>query len=419
MKTCFVIGGGAAGMMAAIEASTHGYQVELFEKNDKLGKKIFITGKGRCNVTNDCDPEDFFDNIISNSKFMYSSYYSFDNTAVMELFNSSGCKLKIERGNRVFPISDHSSDIIKTLQVLLKKNQVLVHLNTEITSLLCEGDSATKHIIGIQTKSGEKKYADTVILATGGLSYPATGSTGDGHKMAEKIGHSIKNCRPALVPFNIKEDWCKKLQGLSLKNVSVSIMDDKKEIYSGFGEMLFTHFGVSGPLILSASSYYAKKNYGKEVKLNLDLKPALTIEQLDKRILRDFEKNNNKQFKNSLDELLPSKLIPVIISLSEILPDKQVHEITKEERWNLIHNIKQLCMTITGVRGYEEAIITQGGVDVKEVNASTMESKKIKNLYFAGEILDVDAMTGGFNLQIAWSTGYLAGSSVGEREDLV
>ena len=409
MGKCIVIGGGAAGMMAALAAAEKGHQVELYEKNEKLGKKVFITGKGRCNVTNDCEPEEFFNNVISNPKFMYSSYYSFDNTAVMELFNEAGCKLKIERGNRVFPVSDHSSDIVKTLQALLKDKKVTIHLNTAVSSLLYQDQC----VVGVRLANGEVKNTDYVIVATGGLSYPSTGSNGDGYKMAEKAGHTIVSCHPSLVPFVIKEDWCKELQGLSLKNVSLSLQCDNKEIYNGFGEMLFTHFGVSGPLILSASSYYTKYFQRKDIKLNLDLKPALTIEQLDKRILRDFEKNTNKQFKNSLDELLPSKLIPVMISLSGIAADKPVHEITKEERKSLVNKMKQLEMTITGVRGFEEAIITQGGINTKEINPSTMESKKIKNLFFAGEILDVDAMTGGFNLQIAWSTGHLAGSSIG------
>ena len=413
MKTCYVIGGGAAGMMAAIQAARIGFQVELFEKNEKLGKKIFITGKGRCNVTNDCNPEEFFQNMVSNSKFMYSAYYSFDNQAVMEMFEQSGCKLKVERGNRVFPISDHSSDIIKTLQVLLKEKKVAIHLNSQVTSIL----SNDQTVIGIQLKDGNKKYADCVILATGGASYPATGATGDGYEMAKKLGHSIESIRPALVPFEIEEDWCKMLQGLSLKNVSISIKNGKKEIFNGFGEMLFTHFGVSGPLIISASSYYAKKEYGKRLKLNLDLKPALSIEQLDKRILRDFEKNSNRQFKNSLDELLPAKMIPVIIKLSNILPEKPVNEITREERKKLISFIKDLEMTIIGVRNLNEAIITQGGISVKQVNPSTMESKIMHNLYFAGEVLDLDALTGGFNLQIAWSTGYLAGNSLNEGEN--
>lgn len=415
MNTCIVIGGGAAGMMAAIRAASRGCHVELYEKNEKLGKKLFITGKGRCNVTNDCEPEVFFDNIVSNDKFLYSAYYSFSNTDVINLLSEAGCKLKTERGNRVFPESDHSSDIIKTLHALLKKYGVDIKFNTEVKELLIKKNgknTSLNSIEGVRLRDGSKKYADCVIVATGGLSYSSTGSTGDGYSFARQAGHTIKECHPALVPFVVKESWCKELQGLSLKNVEITLFNDDKKVYDGFGEMLFTHFGISGPLILSASSLYVKRMYGKNAKLNLDLKPALTIEQLDKRLLRDFEKNQNRQFKNSLDELLPAKMIPVIVKLSEILPEKQVNEITKEERRRLIDLIKGMKMTITGVRGFEEAIITQGGINVKEVNPSTMESKIIKNLYFAGELLDVDAMTGGFNLQIAWSTGYLAGENI-------
>ena len=420
MKRCIVVGGGAAGMMAAIQASVDGYQVELLEKNDKLGKKLFITGKGRCNVTNACEPEDFFRNVISNSKFMYSSYYSFDSFAMMQLLSEEGCSLKTERGNRVFPVSDHSSDIIKTLQMLLKKHSVKISLNTCVKHVLYEkyDDQSYKgRVIGVQLANGTKKETDYVILATGGKSYPLTGSTGDGYQMAEELGHTITPCRPALVPLMIKEDWCKELQGLSLKNVAVSIMNDKKTIYSGFGEMMFTHYGVSGPLILSASSVYTKEKDKNNIKLNLDLKPALYIEQLDKRMLRDFEKKQNKKFKNSLDELLPAKLIPIIVRLSGIAPEKEVNEISREERKKLVELLKNMKMTVAGARGFDEAIITQGGIHVKEVNPSTMESKRIKNLFFAGEILDVDALTGGFNLQIAWSTGYMAGKSIAEGEE--
>lgn len=418
VRSCIVIGGGPAGMMAAIEAASRGSQVTLYEKNEKLGKKLFITGKGRCNITNDCDAEVFFQNVVSNLKFLYSSYYSFDQTAVINRLQSAGCKTKVERGNRVFPVSDHSSDVIKALQVLLKENKVVVSLNTQVTELIVEMINDKKTVTGVKLKNGEIKKADSVILATGGASYPSTGSTGDGYRMAKKVGHNIKPIHPSLVPFVIKEEWCKALQGLSLKNVNIAMTIKGKEIYHEFGEMLFTHFGVSGPLILSASSYYMKQNSDGEVaKLNLDLKPALTEEQLDKRILRDFEKNQNRQFKNSLDELLPSKLIPIMVSLSKIPPDKPVHEVTKEERKTLVFLIKNLTMTIVGVRGLEEAIITQGGVATKEINPSTMESKIINNLFFAGEIIDVDALTGGFNLQIAWSTGFLAGNSIRRNEN--
>ena len=316
----------------------------------------------------------------------------------------------MERGNRVFPVSDHSSDIIRTMQNALQKRKVKISLNTEVKQLLIDGDV----VCGVELSNGKRLTADAVIVATGGISYPSTGSTGDGYKMAETTGHRMTEVKPALVPFTVKESWPLSLQGLALKNVSVVLKDGKKEIYQGFGEMLFTHFGISGPLILSASSYYTKKYYGKEVELFLDLKPALSKEQLDKRILRDFEENQNKQFKNAIDGLLPSKMIPVIIQLTQIPQDKYVHDITREERQLLVDLLKNLPLTVIGTRPFTEAIITQGGVHVKDINPSTMESKITKNLYFAGEVLDLDAMTGGFNLQIAWSTGFLAGSSVRE-----
>ena len=398
-------------MMAAYAAAGDGWQVELLEKNEKLGKKIYITGKGRCNVTNDCDPEVFFANVVSNPKFLYSAYYTFDNTQVMQLLEDNGCALKVERGNRVFPVSDHSSDIIRTMQNALKEKNVKISLNTEVKRLLLSDGVVT----GVELINGKQLSADAVVVATGGISYPSTGSTGDGYRMAEATGHRMMEAKPALVPFTVKESWPLSLQGLALKNVSVILKDGKKEIYQGFGEMLFTHFGISGPLILSASSYYCKKYYGKEVELYLDLKPALTREQLDKRILRDFEENQNKQFKNAIDGLLPSKLLPVIIQLTQIPQDKFVHDITREERQLLVDLLKNLPLTVMGTRPFTEAIITQGGVNVKDINPSTMESKVIKNLYFAGEVLDLDAMTGGFNLQIAWSTGYLAGMSIKEQ----
>lgn len=410
-KKCIVIGGGAAGMMAALAAAGEGIQVELLEKNEKLGKKIYITGKGRCNVTNDCDPDVFFANVVSNPKFLYSAYYSFDPSQVMEILQQNGCPLKVERGNRVFPVSDHSSDVIKTLQKVLTDKGVKISLNTEVKELLV--DDGICH--GVILENGRKIEADAVVTATGGISYASTGSTGDGLRFARKTGHKMIDTRPALVPFTVKENWPLSLQGLALKNVEVTLVDGKKQIYNGFGEMLFTHFGISGPLILSASSYYAKKHYGKEVELFIDLKPALTKEQLDKRILRDFEEKQNKQFKNALDGLLPSKMIPVIIQLTQIAPDKFIHDVTRQERMCLVELLKKLPLTVTGTRPFNEAIITQGGVSVKDINPSTMESKIVKNLYFAGEVLDLDALTGGFNLQIAWSCGYLAGTGVGEK----
>ena len=411
MKQIIVIGGGAAGMMAAIGAAKEGARVTLLEQNEKTGKKVYITGKGRCNLTNACEQEDFFNHVISNSKFLYSAFYQMDNRSVMEFFENAGCRLKVERGERVFPISDYSSDVIAALNRQMEKTGVRVYLHTRVKEILTsEGNSQTE-ITGVRLSNGKVLNADAVIIATGGKSYESTGSTGDGYMFAESVGHTVKEVKPALVPFTVKESWCMELQGLSLKNVSVMLKSDKKKIYEGFGEMLFTHFGVSGPLILSASSYYAKKYYGMPVQLLIDLKPALTTEQLDRRLLKDFEENKNRQFKNALDGLYPSKLIPVMIRLSGISPEKRVNEITKEERNALVQRTKNLALTVTGTRDFKEAIITQGGVHVKEVNPSTMESKLVKGLYFAGEVLDLDAVTGGFNLQIAWSTGYLAGSS--------
>lgn len=416
MYDCIVIGGGAAGMMCAIAATTSGQKVILLEKNEKLGKKIYITGKGRCNVTNNCDPKDFFANIVNNDKFMYSAYYSFDNNMIMDMLETNGCELKTERGNRVFPVSDHSSDIIRTLADIMKKQGVEVKLNSEVKNIITKDGSAE----GVVLKSGEKIYAGRVVVATGGLSYASTGSTGDGHKWLKELGHTVKECRPALVPLTVKEGWYSLLQGLALKNVAVKLYDKELEgvatkkdkvVYEGFGEMLFTHFGISGPLIISASSYYGKKVSGRTVTLELDLKPALSTEQLDKRILRDFEDSKNKSFKNAIAGLLPSSMIPVIIDICGINPDKPVHEVTREERTALVSTLKALRMTVTGTRDFNEAIITQGGIAVKEVNPSTMESKLVKNLYIVGELLDVDALTGGFNLQVAWSTGYLAGIS--------
>ena len=429
MSKVIVIGGGAAGMMAAIGAAQKGHQVTLLEKNEKLGKKLFITGKGRCNVTNAADMEVLFANVCTNEKFLYSAFYQYDNKAIMSFLEKAGCSLKIERGDRVFPVSDHSSDVIAAFQRELRKLDVNIMLNTEVKNLLTEpveqetaesnedtrsnrkGKEAEIRIKGVVLSDGKTIPADACILCTGGLSYASTGSTGDGHHFAEETGHKVTECQPALVPLETAETWCKDLMGLSLKNVSLRMTNGKKELYSEFGEMLFTHFGVSGPLVLSASSFYKKPKSG-EMKLFIDLKPALDIEQLDKRILRDFEESKNKQFKNALNGLFPTRLIPVMIQLSGIDPEKKVNEVTREERRNFGELIKNLPLTVTGTRPFAEAIITKGGVSVKDVNPSTMESKKVMGLYFAGELLDLDALTGGFNLQIAWSTGYLAGNSV-------
>lgn len=392
-------------MMAAVAAADSGKQVCLIEKNEKLGKKLFITGKGRCNVTNAADVETLLSNVCTNSKFLYSAFYGYDNRAVMEFLEQSGCPLKTERGERVFPVSDHSSDVIAAFRRALDKRGVEIRLNTEVGKV-CADDG---QITGVILKDGKKLAADSVIVCTGGISYPSTGSTGDGYRFAEELGHLVTQTRPALVPFNVKESWCGELMGLSLKNVSLRLKCGKRQVYEGFGEMLFTHFGISGPLVLSASSFYVP---GEETTAMIDLKPAIDEEQLDRRLLRDFEKNKNKQFKNALGGLFPIKLIPVMISLSGIHPDKKVNEISREERKRFIELIKNLPLTVTGTRGFAEAIITRGGVSVKEINPSTMESKKVKGLFFAGEVLDLDALTGGFNLQIAWSTGHLAGSSV-------
>lgn len=406
MSKVIVVGGGAAGMMACHAAAMCGHQVTLLEKNEKLGKKIYITGKGRCNLTNASDMEALFANVMSNRKFLYSAFYTFDNNQVIDLFEMNGMATKTERGNRVFPVSDHSSDVISTMAKVLKNDNVEVKLNTTVQSLIIKDNKACGVIV-----NGKEISADNVILCTGGLSYPSTGSTGDGYEFAKKAGHRITDCTPSLVPFNIREEWVKDLQGLSLKNSAVTIYDEKKKLYSDFGEMLFTHFGVSGPMILSASGNIKAAEFAKPLKLVIDLKPAMTEEQLDKRILRDFDENKNKQFRNSVSKLLPSKLIPIIIDLSGIDPDKKVNEISKEERNHFVHLLKNLTMTINGLRGWNEAIITKGGINVKDVNPSTMESKLVSNLFFAGEVLDLDAMTGGYNLQIAWSTGYLAGLS--------
>ncbi len=437
MKRIAIIGCGAAGMMAALAAANSSVSVTIFEKNEKPGKKIYITGKGRCNVTNACDGTDYFDHVKRNPRFLYSAFYDFDNNAVMDFFESNGCRLKVERGDRVFPVSDHSSDIIRTLFNAVKKAGAKVLFDTEVLSVETSA-GAVSAITYADRSAGSGKGSnapimreefDSVIVCTGGVSYPSTGSTGDGYEFAKSAGHSIKEPRPSLVPFETKEDWCRELQGLSLKNVGLKLFlsqkdadkkgdntdntknsKKKKPAYEGFGEMLFTHFGVSGPLVLTASCHYEKD---MKAELVLDLKPALSEKQLDARVLRDFEEGLNKQFKNVIGGLFPSKLVPVMIRLSGIDPERPVHDITKEERLSFVSLIKNLPITVIGTRSFNEAIITRGGVDVKEINPSTMESKLIKGLYFAGEVIDVDTETGGFNLQVAWSTGHLAGTSAG------
>lgn len=432
MSRIIVIGGGAAGMMAAVMAAKRHHDVILLEKNEKLGKKIYITGKGRCNITNSSDIDVILKNVVTNPKFLYSALYSFTNEDTMHFFEENGLKVKVERGNRVFPVSDHSSDVILTLDQCMRKLGVDIRLNTEVKELMLSVDHSFE---GVRLSNGSKLLADACIVATGGLSYPTTGSTGDGYRFAKEIGHNITPRNPSLVSIHLVEETAKQLMGLSLKNIEVKVTvkslkendelvtDGKtkkkklkpgKELYSAFGEMLFTHYGVSGPVILSGTSLLLPYLNQCEMELHIDLKPALSNEQLDARILRDFEELKNKQFKNSLEHLLPQKMIGLIIQLSEIPPEKQVNAITKEERLRLVNGIKNLTFTVLRFGGFNEAVITKGGIDVKEVDPTTMESKLAKGIYFAGEVLDLDALTGGYNLQIAWSTGAAAGMHVGE-----
>lgn len=458
-----IIGGGPAGMLAAISSARNGNKVTILEKMDMLGKKILITGKGRCNITSSLPIDDFIKNIPGNGMFMYSSFSNFDNQDILNILKNEGVETKIERGNRIFPVSDKADDVRKALIRVVKKLGVNIILNAKVKEILMkeeedfilkekeqkdislkkecdevknkkmDGDNNTKN--NIIDKIGKKVYgvraiingkeetilADKVILATGGKSYPGTGSTGDGYELAQNVGHSITKIRPSLVPLTVKDNislkLCQKMQGLSLRNVSIKFIDTNKNkvIYEDFGEMLFTHFGVSGPVILSASAHLLRyKNIDELLKtgkiiLSIDLKPALSKEKLDERVLRDFKEEKNKEFKNSLDKLLPKKMIDVVIQLSEINPEKRVNEITKSERENLVKVLKGLEIEISGFRPIEEAIITSGGINIKEINPKTMESKLVHGLFFAGEIIDVDAYTGGFNLQIAYSTGYTAG----------
>jgi len=407
-KKVIVVGAGAAGLMAAGRAAERGHEVHLYEKNNRIGKKILITGKGRCNVTNDSDVEGLLDNIPGNPYFMYSSFYQLDSFGTQEFFRNLGLELKVERGKRVFPVSDRSLDVVLALEKYIKQNKVKLHLESPVDSILIEDGKAA----GIRLKNGKEEKADGVIVCTGGLSYPGTGSTGDGYRFAKAAGHHVTKLYPSLVPLKTAENWCHELMGLSLKNIEITIKNSKgKKVYTDFGEMLFTHFGVSGPVILSASRHIIL-TIEEGYKLYIDLKPAMDEKKLDARLLRDFEKFANKDFVNALDELLPQKLIPVIIELAEIDPRKKVNSITKEERKRLLGLIKGLPLTITGVTGYNEAVVTCGGIETDEIDPSTMESKLVKNLHFAGEVLDVDAYTGGFNLQIAFSTGYTAGEFV-------
>ena len=413
MPNIVIIGAGASGMAAAIAAASEGAGVTLIERNEKPGKKIYITGKGRCNLTNASDMETVRSNVITNPKFLYSAFHAFDNQDIIRLLEEEGCPVKVERGNRVFPVSDHASDVTAALKRRMDRLGVKLRLNTRVLSLILENDAAA----GVQVRDEitgreEEVRADAVIVATGGCSYPSTGSAGDGYRFAAQAGHTVTERRPALVPFETREDWSRQLQGLALRNVKVRIEKDGRLLWEEFGEMLFTHFGVSGPVLLSASSVVGPK---LPAILQIDLKPALNEEQLDKRLLRDFSQSQNRQLKNALSGLYPARLIPVIIRESGLDGDRVVHDITAVQRRSLLTVTKGLRLTLTGLRGFNEAIITQGGVSVREVKAATMESKKTEGLYFAGEVLDVDALTGGYNLQIAWSTGWLAGQSAGRK----
>lgn len=404
MSKVIVVGGGAAGMMAAYAAAMVGHSVTLLEQNEKLGKKIYITGKGRCNFTNASELDEIMKAVVTNPKFLYSAFYTFSNDAVMDFFESNGMPYKVERGNRVFPVSDHSSDVIKTLEKVLRSQGVKICLHTKVKKVLCDNHT----ISGVLLDGGKTLQADNVVIATGGRSYITTGSTGDGYQFANELGHHVVPQHPALVPLVTKEDYIVQMQGLSLKNVTLTVKKGKKTLYHEFGEMLFTHFGVSGPLVLSASSLLTKELPG-ELEGYIDLKPVLSDEQLDQRLLREISQHPKGHIKSILQQLLPSKMIPIMIHLSGISQEKSMCDLTKEERSALISLLKHFPFTIVAARGYHEAIITQGGVDVKQVDPSTMESKLVKGLFFAGEVLDLDAVTGGYNLQIAWSTGYLAG----------
>lgn len=440
MKTIIVIGAGAAGMMAALAASSEHSRVILLEKNEKPGKKLFITGKGRCNITNACSMDEIHRHVITNQKFLYSAFDRFTNQDMVRFLEDQGVKTKVERGQRVFPVSDHSSDVIRALKDACRRKNVDIRYHAEVREIITgsdasvcgngakanlsdqgEQDQSLKQIPAFKEvilSDGSHIYGQALIIATGGYSYQSTGSTGDGYRFAKEMGHSLTEPCPSLVPFEMEETWCRELMGLSLRNVSVQIKNGKKKVYEGFGEFLFTHFGVSGPLILTASTRLGSKSVIKALKsgqlmLLLDLKPALSEEQLDKRFLREFDIWRNKNISNVIEQMLPRKLAAVFLQLSEIDPDKKVRDISRQERHRMIKTMKAVPMHITGLRGFDEAIITRGGVNVREVDPKTMESRIVKNVYFAGEVLDVDAETGGYNLQIAWSTGYTAGYHAG------
>lgn len=421
MANVIVIGGGPAGMMAAITAAEYGNNVTIIEKNSDFGKKLLITGKGRCNITSSLYMSEFIKNTPGNGQFLYSAFQNYTNTDIIDFLKNQGLEVKEERGNRIFPVTDKSIDVLNCFKSKINELEIKKLFNTRVQKILVQNGE----VLGVRTEK-EIIQTDKIILATGGKSYPLTGSTGDGYLIAKNIGHKVTEIRPSLVPLVIYEkNECKEMQGLSLRNVGIKIIDESKNklIYEDFGEMIFTHFGISGPTILSGSAHLVRykeiDNLMKEqkIKLQIDLKPALTEEQLDERILRDFKEFKNKQFKHALDKLLPQKMIPIVIKKTKINEEKRVNEITKEERRNLIKVLKKFELTIKDFRPVEEAIITSGGINIKEINPKTMESKLINGLYFAGEIIDVDAYTGGFNLQIAYSTGYTAGMHVGDLEE--
>lgn len=421
MANVIVIGGGPAGMMAAITAAEYGNNVTIIEKNSDFGKKLLITGKGRCNITSSLYMSEFIKNTPGNGQFLYSAFQNYTNTDIIDFLKNQGLEVKEERGNRIFPVTDKSIDVLNCFKSKINELKIKKMFNTRVQKILVQNGE----VLGVRTEK-EIIQTDKIILATGGKSYPLTGSTGDGYLIAKNIGHKVTEIRPSLVPLVIYEkNECKEMQGLSLRNVGIKIIDESKNklIYEDFGEMIFTHFGISGPTILSGSAHLVRykeiDNLMKEqkIKLQIDLKPALTEEQLDERILRDFKEFKNKQFKHALDKLLPQKMIPIVIEKTKINEEKRVNEITKEERRNLVKVLKKFELTIKDFRPVEEAIITSGGINIKEINPKTMESKLVKGLYFAGEIIDVDSYTGGFNLQIAYSTGYTAGMHVGDLEE--
>ena len=421
MANVIVIGGGPAGMMAAITAAEYGNNVTIIEKNSDFGKKLLITGKGRCNITSSLYMSEFIKNTPGNGQFLYSAFQNYINTDIIDFLKNQGLEVKEERGNRIFPVTDKSIDVLNCFKSKINELKIKKLFNTRVQKILVQNGE----VLGVRTEK-EIIQTDKIILATGGKSYPLTGSTGDGYLIAKNIGHKVTEIRPSLVPLVIYEkNECKEMQGLSLRNVGIKIIDESKNklIYEDFGEMIFTHFGISGPTILSGSAHLVRykeiDNLMKEqkIKLQIDLKPALTEEQLDERILRDFKEFKNKQFKHALDKLLPQKMIPIVIEKTKINEEKRVNEITKEERRNLVKVLKKFELTIKDFRPVEEAIITSGGINIKEINPKTMESKLVKGLYFAGEIIDVDSYTGGFNLQIAYSTGYTAGMHVGDLEE--